>query len=374
MKIINLSGVVGWEITDRLVSNLLPKNNTEDVEVHINSYGGDAFEAFAIYNTLKNYAGNMTTIIKGIAASAAGIIYLAGKEKKIYKNSTFMAHPAWGFAIGEGDILISRGKMLNSVTDVILDDLSKLMSKEKAELLEELKSEIWLVGWEQIVGEGLADEVIDGDEIEKLESKNEIHAKVLNIQDKMRAEAKANNKIYEKVAASIADRFPEIVSDNKPENNPEIKTVNSPQQRDNISMEENMDKAKLKADFPDLYEEIYNEGKESVKTEANATAKNAITEDRERSAKVMKLAGVNDEIINSVKNGQTSGDYAEAELTRQREANTKALKDGDNQNLGSFTEGNQLPNDTKPETAKDAENKKEDEAFDAFIKSKKGAK
>jgi len=43
----------------------------QDVEVHISSVGGSAFDAIAIYDLLKKYPGRVTTYIDALAASAA---------------------------------------------------------------------------------------------------------------------------------------------------------------------------------------------------------------------------------------------------------------------------------------------------------------
>jgi len=186
MKAINLSGDVGYEITDRLVTSLMSKYSPEDVEININSYGGDAFEGFAIYNSLKQYKGSVTTITKGIAASAAGIIYLAGSRRKVYKNSTFMAHPAWGLALGEGDILISRGKMLNDITGLIAADIARLTGKSVSAVLSEMSAEMWIVSGENIVSAGIAGEVLGGDD-EAPEPASTASEKVCDAQNRVKA-------------------------------------------------------------------------------------------------------------------------------------------------------------------------------------------
>ena len=53
----------------------LEEANGKDVHVKIQSGGGSVFEGLAIYNTLKNYEGNVTTEIVGISASIASIIF-----------------------------------------------------------------------------------------------------------------------------------------------------------------------------------------------------------------------------------------------------------------------------------------------------------
>ena len=55
MKTIELSGDIGWEITAKSIRSQLVMNSREAVRVKINSYGGDVFEAFQIYNLFHDY-------------------------------------------------------------------------------------------------------------------------------------------------------------------------------------------------------------------------------------------------------------------------------------------------------------------------------
>lgn len=298
-KVIDLFGEVGWEITDKALMSQLPKNG-EDIEVNINTYGGDVFEGFAIYNTLKSYKGNVTTIIKGIAASAGQVIYMSGDTKKVFKNSTLMAHPAWGFAVGEGDMMISRGEMLNQITNIIVKDLAKAMGKSEDETLADLKNEIWLIGWDNIAEAGLADEVIDGDD-EEAEDKEKAAAKVHNLIEKVKNEAKKgqNSAIIDKIAASLTEIKPEIIE----------KPLDS---GDKIT-EESMDKTKLKAEFPELYNELVTEGNESA---VKAALSNV--------GELLNLAGIAKDTVKMAVSGMSAGEFAIAEVKKQNEARTAA--------------------------------------------------
>lgn len=335
MKTINLSGDIGWEITDRLVNSLLPKDGKEDVEIFINSYGGEVFEAFAIYNTIRNYPGNITTIIKGVAASAAGIIYLAGKVKKVFKNSTFMAHEPWLITYGEGDILISRGNMLNGINDILVADLEAYTGKSEAEVRKALKNEIWLVGWEQIADAGLADELMDptpGTEAAEIgpEPVESINEKIMAIIDKMKTEAKkqAENKSIDKVAASlkaIHDRQSSPLEEGEK----------------NTKEEDSMDKAELKTKFPDVYESILSEGKKAVDVDA------AVKAELERVTDILEAGNVRQDVIEAVKNKTDGKTFMKAELQRvqeKREAGTPGATA-----LNSLGNGTQVPAEAKPE-------------------------
>ena len=86
-----------------------------DVEVHISSVGGSAFDAIAIYDLLKKYQGNVTTYIDALAASAASIVAMAGKSVVMSKYALLMIHKPMVGTGGNADELLKDVQMLNTV-------------------------------------------------------------------------------------------------------------------------------------------------------------------------------------------------------------------------------------------------------------------
>ena len=119
----------------------LESANGEDVEVIINSGGGDVFAGSEIYTELKSYSGNVTTKIVGIAASAASVIAMAGKKTLISPTAQIMIHNvssrAWGDHRDmqhEADVLKNYNKSIASAyilkSGMKEDDLLELMNQE----------------------------------------------------------------------------------------------------------------------------------------------------------------------------------------------------------------------------------------------------
>lgn len=76
---------------------------TGPLTVRINSGGGIATEGQAIYTALKNYPGEVTIIIEGIAASAASLIAMAGDKIVMPLGAIMMVHdPANWWTQGRG--------------------------------------------------------------------------------------------------------------------------------------------------------------------------------------------------------------------------------------------------------------------------------
>jgi ATP-dependent Clp protease protease subunit len=87
----------------------------QDVEVHISSVGGSAFDAIAIYDLLKKYTGNVTTYVDALAASAASIVAMAGQTVVMSKYALLMIHKPMVGSGGNADELLKDVQMLNIV-------------------------------------------------------------------------------------------------------------------------------------------------------------------------------------------------------------------------------------------------------------------
>lgn len=114
IKVINIKGsivdnndqwIYDWldmEATSpRAVHEQLTDANGIDLEVHINSGGGSVFAGSEIYTALKDYKGNVTVKIVGIAASAASVIAMAGNKVMMSPTSQMMIHNV--STVGRGD-------------------------------------------------------------------------------------------------------------------------------------------------------------------------------------------------------------------------------------------------------------------------------
>ena len=71
-----------------------------ELNVHINSYGGETFQGLAIYNLLKQHKAQINVYVDGIAASSASIIAMSGDKIYMPKTSLMMIHNCWKWAVG----------------------------------------------------------------------------------------------------------------------------------------------------------------------------------------------------------------------------------------------------------------------------------
>jgi ATP-dependent protease ClpP protease subunit len=157
---ISIDGIIGWDITAEDFSKKLPADGG-DLEVEINSDGGDVIEAFAFYNMLKNYNGKVTAIINAKAMSAAAYIMFAAAEIKVYGNSVVMIHRAWRFCCGNAAEIRECAEVLEGLDKIMLADYAAATGQDTAAALAALEKDVWLIGAEAILAHGIKCEKID---------------------------------------------------------------------------------------------------------------------------------------------------------------------------------------------------------------------
>jgi len=113
-----LFGPIEPKLTQAVFARVLTLDQiskTKPIKVLINSPGGVADDGFAIYDLLKFVKAPVTTIVTGLAASAATIVMVgAPKERRmILPNSRVMLHqPSVGVQGTASDIAISAKEIL----------------------------------------------------------------------------------------------------------------------------------------------------------------------------------------------------------------------------------------------------------------------
>ena len=110
----------------------------------LNSPGGDCVAAAQIYNMLKEYPGNITIKIDGIAASAASLIAMAGNEVLMSPVSMMMIHNPMTAAIGNADEMQKAAAMLDEVKDSIINAYELKTGLSRAKLAHLMDDETWM--------------------------------------------------------------------------------------------------------------------------------------------------------------------------------------------------------------------------------------
>ncbi len=134
--------------------------NGQDVDIHISSAGGSAFDAIAIYDQLKKYHGKVTTYVDALAASAASIVAMAGDLIVMSKYALLMIHKPMVGSGGNADELLKDVQMLNVVQSRLAQiymDKTRMDSQAINNLID---SVTWMTA-EQALDLGFIDRVDD---------------------------------------------------------------------------------------------------------------------------------------------------------------------------------------------------------------------
>lgn len=179
------------EITPNEVKELLDSVKNKDLDIFINSSGGNVFAGLAIYHMLKRHEGKKTVYVDGIAASIASIIAMAGDEIHIPKNAYLMIHRSWIYTAGNKNDLLDTIAMLEktdmNMADIYYEKALEGVTSEK--ILELMDNETWLTGKE---AQSIFKIIADGD------NKAAACLDGLNINDKVPEILKAKlNKVEE---------------------------------------------------------------------------------------------------------------------------------------------------------------------------------
>lgn len=148
-----------WGISAQMLVDQLAEVRG-DLEVHINSPGGDVFDGIAIMNALKQHDGQVTVMVDGLAASAASVIAMAAAPGQLVMcpGSMLMIHEAWSMAIGSASDLRQTADLLDKASDNIADLYAARTGKPAAEMRAAMAAESWYKA-QEAVDAGLADRI-----------------------------------------------------------------------------------------------------------------------------------------------------------------------------------------------------------------------
>ncbi|UVI81930.1 head maturation protease, ClpP-related [Staphylococcus aureus] len=137
------------------IADSLPDTN-EDIDVIINSGGGDVYSGSEIYTSLKTYPGKVNIKIVGVAASAASVIAMAGDHIEISPTAQMMIHNAWTMAMGDINEMQKTVDMLDGVNRGIANAYINKTGKTEDEILSLMNKETWFNA-QDAVEHGFAD-------------------------------------------------------------------------------------------------------------------------------------------------------------------------------------------------------------------------
>ena len=119
--------------------------DVDQIDVYINSYGGEVAEGLAIYNALRRHKAKVTTYCDGFACSIASVIFMAGDERVMNEASLLMIHNAWCWAAGNAEELRKQAEDLDKITQASVEAYKAHSSLSEDEIKELMAAETWIL-------------------------------------------------------------------------------------------------------------------------------------------------------------------------------------------------------------------------------------
>lgn len=328
-----LPGYIGQ---DEFLEDLQNIKDKSTITVHINSGGGDLYSGLAIYNRLKALPGNVITVNDGIAASAASLIFQAGKTRRMNAGSNLMAHGAAGFLFGfyNAEDLSGLVKEFKAHDRAIVNVYAEAMGVSQEEAKKLVSGETWLTG-KEAVERGLADEVIEEEPLK----------------------SSFTNKLLFKLANMANPAAVPPIADISTEGDEDMEIKN---------LED------LKAAYPDYVAQIENAATDRARAQAIKSERARIKAIEEIEANI-----ADKELVNAAKYGEnpmTAEELALAAMQAQTKKNTEMLNSiEDDMKKSGAAAVKAVPEEDDPEKGEEEE-KEAKNAFALYQKIKNGGK
>ena len=307
----------GDTISAKEVTEYLADLDVENIDVYINSNGGVVDTAIAINNALRRHKAKVTVNIDGIAASAATLITCAGDIVRMPKNALFMIHNPSTIAMGDSEEMRKQADVLEKYKNSITETYLQKVNIDKEKLSELMDNETWLNA-EEALEYGFIDEIIENTDIQVVENK--------------------------------------VISNNMVFNMAEFKNFNVDKNiKNNGKGSEKMTREEIKNQYPDIYAEIINEGKEI-----------GIKEERTRIQEIEDL-GYNHEVVSKAK-------FEEPKNARDLALEIVSLMKQENQNKLNRIQDEGKPLNNTPKGNDDGVNDEQKAANKILAFFKKGGK
>jgi len=137
------------------------KNADKDVQLYVNSPGGEITALFAIYDTMQFIQNDIQVVCFGQAASAAAVLLAAGTKGKrlALPHSRIMLHQPWGGVAGQAtDIEIQAKEILR-----MREEIDKILAHHTGQPIERISRDTdrdFYMGAQEALEYGIIDEVI----------------------------------------------------------------------------------------------------------------------------------------------------------------------------------------------------------------------
>lgn len=170
-RVVFINGEIRTEMSHVIVAQLLfleSENPDKDINLYINSPGGEVTAGMSIYDTMQFIKPDVSTIVMGQACSMGSLLAQAGAKGKrfILPHARHMIHQPSGGARGQATDMEIQVKEILAMKKYLTDIYVRHNSAEKKyeELSKDMERDFYMSA-EESINYGLADKVITKREI-----------------------------------------------------------------------------------------------------------------------------------------------------------------------------------------------------------------
>lgn len=170
-RIVFIGSAVNDTVANLIIAQLLfleSEDPDKDINVYINSPGGDVYSGLAIYDTMQYIKPDVSTICVGLAASLGAVLLSAGTKGKRFAlpNSRIMVHQPLGGAQGQAvDIEIHAREILR-----VRETLNRILSNHTGQPVERIANDTdrdFFMSAEMALEYGLIDAILEKRDLAK---------------------------------------------------------------------------------------------------------------------------------------------------------------------------------------------------------------
>lgn len=290
--------------------------NKANVTFHINSPGGEVFAGVAIYNRMKEFTGNVTTVVDGLAASAASIIAQGGKVRKVSNGALTMIHGASAFMYGyyNANEMKDGLAQINAIDKSIAEIYAKCTGMDQDKIKNMMSKTTWMSA-QEAVDNGFADEIVEtGEKVTMSLNSSKSLLTVNGVPMSARGLFNLPEGIpVNKKEVTTGNKKPDVINKNEP-----------------IGGKEKMTLEELMKSEPELVKQIQNEAIQNAQATNQAAIDSAVSAEIDRLKAIDEIASkiADKALVDNAKYGETkmsAGDLALAALKAQQDAGAQFL-------------------------------------------------
>lgn len=149
------------------IADALEAANGEDLELLVNSPGGDLFSAREMLSALRRYQGKITATVTSIAASAATVAMMGADVIRAEPYATICIHNPSCYAEGDAGTHRKTARELDVHRDSIVEAYLLHSSRSREELIRQMDKDVWMTA-QEAVDFGIVDELTEAEGGERI--------------------------------------------------------------------------------------------------------------------------------------------------------------------------------------------------------------